>query len=103
MVTKGLSTYAGLATALAQYLGAVALFLEADDQALALGPLATATATLLAVIAGRMGQAKAAIQNPPAAPRVYADSSTSGLVLGQPQNLSLEIPGGGVIQDGERE
>ena len=56
-VSKGLSTYAGLIAAVGQYAAAVALFLEAEDPATGLGPLTTATVTLVTVIAGRMWQA----------------------------------------------
>lgn len=61
-VSKGLLTYAGLSGALGQYAVAVALFLDDPDKALALGPLATATATLLGVIAARAKQAGDAIK-----------------------------------------
>jgi hypothetical protein len=62
-ISKGLSTWAGLIAAVGQYLGAVAVFLEASDSAVALGPLATATATLIVVIAGRMKQADTALKH----------------------------------------
>jgi hypothetical protein len=62
-VSKGLLTYAGLAGSLGQYAVAVALYLASDDKVLALGPLGTATATLLAVIAARASQANAVINS----------------------------------------
>jgi hypothetical protein len=77
-VSKGLGTYVGLVTASAQYLGAIALFLEADDQALALGPLATATLTLYKVLDGRFNQATALIENPKAAPAPWRDGISPG-------------------------
>jgi len=118
-VSKGLATYAGLVAAFGQYLASVAVFLEADNQTDALGPLVTATATLLAVIVGRMQQAKAAIENPKATPppmyAVASSPASSGTnvtwsmtpsstnapgALGQPTDLSREVPGGSVIPDG---
>jgi hypothetical protein len=56
-VSKGLATVSGLIAAGGQYAAAVALFLTEDDKVLAAGPLGTATATLVAVILGRMYQA----------------------------------------------
>ena len=76
-VTKGLATWAGIIAALGQYLAAVAVFLEADNQSDALGPLVTATATLLAVIVGRMQQAKA-LASRPAAPAPLSFTTSSG-------------------------
>jgi hypothetical protein len=61
-ISKGLLTYAGLAGALGQYAAAVAVFLASDDKVVSLGPLGTATATLLGVIAARASQAKEAIR-----------------------------------------
>jgi len=122
-VTKGLATWAGLIASIGQYCAAVAVFLEADNQTDALGPLVTATATLLAVIVGRMQQAKAAIEGSKTTapgPPMYAVASSpasSGAnvtwsttpsstnapgVLGQPADISKEVPGGSVIPDGER-
>jgi hypothetical protein len=154
-VQKGLATYAGLVAALGQYMAAVAVFLEADDQSVALGPLVTATVTLLAVIVGRMQQAKAQIQKdrsswggsitgdaatlnralagvtsgtiggrvgrafkpePLTVQQLGQKAAAAGLVtsssgashvhqtraLGEPIDLSIEIPGGGFPQDGER-
>lgn len=77
-ITKGLGTWAGLVGALGQYLAAVALFLAADDQALALGPLATATLTLYKVLDGRFGQAVAAIENPKPAPLSFSTGTPGG-------------------------
>lgn len=144
-VQKGLATWAGLVAAVGQYLAAVAVFMEADDQTVALGPLLTATATLLAVIVGRMQQAKALAANPTKGAVAAIDALTAatttnsaaqrnvtmsmtgdtanltraisdvatghlgaraaqpGKVLGEPTDLSLEIPGGGFPRDGERE
>jgi hypothetical protein len=77
-VKKGLATWAGLVAACGQYAAAVAVFLEADNQSDALGPLVTATATLLAVIVGRMQQAKAAIQKPTPQPLSFSTGTTGG-------------------------
>jgi len=76
-VQKGLATWAGIVAAIGQYLGSVAVFLEADDQTVALGPLLTATATLLAVIVGRMQQAKALASRPAPAPVTWTASTGS--------------------------
>jgi hypothetical protein len=57
-VPKGLATWAGVIAAVGQYAGAVAVFLAADDQALAIAPLVTATGVLWKVIEGRMRQAQ---------------------------------------------
>jgi hypothetical protein len=56
-VSKGLATWAGVIAAAGQYLGAIAIYLTADDPTTAAEPLKTATVTLLVVVAGRMGQA----------------------------------------------
>lgn len=58
-VSKGVATWAGLVAAAGQYAAAVAVYLDNPDNATALEPLTTATVTLLAVIYGRMTQAKA--------------------------------------------
>lgn len=57
-VPKGLATWAGVIAAAGQYAGAVAVFLAADDQALAIAPLVTASGVLWKVIEGRMAQAQ---------------------------------------------
>lgn len=78
-VQKGLATWAGIVAAVGQYLAAVAVFMQADNQSDALGPLVTATVTLLAVIVGRMQQAKAQIQNTPApTPEPLSFTTSSG-------------------------
>lgn len=67
-IKKGLATWAGLVAAIGQYALSIALFMDTFDEAdptAGLGPLATATATLYAVIKGRMDQATAAIEATP--------------------------------------
>jgi hypothetical protein len=78
-VSKGLATWAGLVAAVGQYLAAVAVFLEADTQTDALGPLVTATATLLAVIVGRMQQAKALASRPTSLQTLGRQAASMGL------------------------
>jgi hypothetical protein len=78
-VKKGLATWAGIVAAVAQYLAAVAVFLEADNQSDALGPLVTATATLLAVIVGRMQQAKAQIEKQTPLQTLGRQAATMGM------------------------
>jgi hypothetical protein len=59
-VEAGIGTVVGILAALAQYGGALIVFLSAANQSSALPPLITATATLITVIAGRMHQAASA-------------------------------------------
>jgi hypothetical protein len=64
-VSKGLATWAGLVAAAGQYVAAIAVFLGDPDKATALGPLTTATVTLVVVIYGRMAQARNLAWRPP--------------------------------------
>jgi hypothetical protein len=91
-ISKGLATWAGLVAAAGQYAGAVAVFLNDPDKATALGPLTTATVTLVAVIYGRMSQAKEAVKQKPApAPAVFSGSSGTNTVTQTTPRPSVDI------------
>ena len=101
-VSKGLSTWAGIVGAVGQYAAAVAVYLADPDKATALGPLATATLTLITVILGRMSQAKAkTLANAPRqvpslslGTRASLPPATS-VMAQQVPDYSNEVPGGG--------
>jgi hypothetical protein len=111
-ISKGLATWAGLVAAAGQYAGAVAVFLNDPDKATALGPLTTATVTLVAVIYGRMSQAKEAVKQaaPPPAPSVnvtldgreIASATRQGAVL-TPIDVSRRAPDVGAGDQGDDE
>jgi hypothetical protein len=100
-VSKGLATWAGIIAAVGQYAGAVAVYLDDPDKATAIGPLGTATLTLIVVIVGRMSQAKALAAPVQVPVKLEASGSdvARAVVSSSPRPMvdySAEVPGGGV-------